>query len=758
MKLKFKFTFLSAMLLFTLHVIPATSQNLSSVINSNIPASGLNLTLNSVVLFGTATGPNLSAMRDSVFKNWVYPDGLVVGPSAKVSNVYKMGQQTGLDTARVAQHMFFLSSGAFSLQTGYTLYQCSYTLIDSTNGTFNFTTIGYEDAGGNAVFEPFMYMCPLHHSDYIKTTKPGAAHDVEFDVRSASGLGASGWGDCKITCSGETVIDCFGLVGGDADFLWDYEITKDCATVGKCCRCIFRFGFASGFTSVGVGVDGVSIELSGSFGWKGSTEAVVKRCCPTGAVVAFNFVPQNSGTSTYLTSVSAVSESTGWISGTGPTVLKTTNGGSNWINVSAGLSGDIYNINAIDANTAFCTSSPAGTIIFKTSNGGAQWIPVFNQPGGFIDAIQMISPTTGYALGDPVGGKWTVLRTTNSGNTWQRMATEPVQIGAEGGWQNSFRILGNHIWFGTNSNRVYHSSDLGVTWNSAVTPGVQNSYAVHYNSHTTGLVGGTGMALSTNSGLFYSHATTPGAMSEVYGIEGFANEWWGVGTSPNIYMSGNNGASWSSVYTYTLEFGGTLTAIDFSTTGDVTGWIAGSAGEIIKMSSSSVETTLGLTVLLEAQYSDTVSVYLRNNSSPYALVDSAKGYIIPGGNVTLNYPHASAGNYYIVVKHRNSIETWSAAGQSFSPGSVTNYDFTTSSSQSYGGNLVLVTTEWCVYTGDVNQDGSVTLSDVLDVYNAATSFATGYIGTDVNGDLLVDLNDVLLTYNNASNFVAVISP
>ncbi|MEZ4822278.1 MAG: hypothetical protein R2942_07570 [Ignavibacteria bacterium] len=50
------------------------------------------------------------------------------------------------------------------------------------------------------------------------------------------------------------------------------------------------------------------------------------------------------------------------------------------------------------------------------------------------------------------------------------------------------------------------------------------------------------------------------------------------------------------------------------------------------------------------------------------------------------------------------------------------------------------------------------LSDLSLVYNAATTFVSGYNLTDVNGDLLTDLNDLLDVYENASKFVAVVQP
>jgi len=153
---------------------------------------------------------------------------------------------------------------------------------------------------------------------------------------------------------------------------------------------------------------------------------------------------------------------------------------------------------------------------------------------------------------------------------------------------------------------------------------------------------------------------------------------------------------------------------------------------------------------------DTVRVYLRNGSSPYAIVDSAKTYLSTSGTGTFTISNISNGvPYYIQLKHRNSIETWSDSGKSFAGNSLT-CDFTTSDSKAYGNNMTGIDASpvrFGIYSGDVNQEGSVDLSDVLLVYNDASGFVTGYVNTDVNGDNSTDLSDVIITYNNSSNFV-----
>jgi len=158
--------------------------------------------------------------------------------------------------------------------------------------------------------------------------------------------------------------------------------------------------------------------------------------------------------------------------------------------------------------------------------------------------------------------------------------------------------------------------------------------------------------------------------------------------------------------------------------------------------------------------SDTIRAYLRNVSSPYSIVDSSIA-IVNENTFTSNlqFSKAQSGTYYIVLKHRNSIETWSkSGGEVFLRGDSLTYDFTVSSSAAFGNNLTLKEKEYCIYSGDIDQDGIVNLNDLLLINNEGAEFFTGYIATDLNGDHLSDLSDALIAYNNSSNFVSIKRP
>ncbi len=146
---------------------------------------------------------------------------------------------------------------------------------------------------------------------------------------------------------------------------------------------------------------------------------------------------------------------------------------------------------------------------------------------------------------------------------------------------------------------------------------------------------------------------------------------------------------------------------------------------------------------------DTISAYLRNSYAPYEVVDSAKSLLDSLGFVAnFNFTHASNGTYYLVIKHRNSLETWSSMPVTLTESNINCYNFTDDSSKAYGNNMKKVGNEWCVYSGDVNQDNFIDGADVSPCFNASNFGVSGYVATDLTGDGFVDGTDVSIAFNN----------
>ena len=305
----------------------------------------------------------------------------------------------------------------------------------------------------------------------------------------------------------------------------------------------------------------------------------------------YNWTSQTSGITTYLYSVRAIDAQTAWAAGAGGVVRRTTNGGTTWTGVGGGHIGtaDIYNIDAVDANTAFVTTSPAATYIFRTTNGGALWDTVFTQAGGFIDGIKMFDATNGVALGDPVGGKWTLARTINGGATWTLdTAHAPLQIGTEAGTQNCLTAVGsNYIWFSsTAGGRIYKSTDGGNTWSTGITPFAAPSN-VWFNNASYGIATSSAnfVARSVDGGNTWT-TVTPAGTGFLIACGGFGSNDLFYARGTTIYRSPDAGQTFGTSYVGT----GSYVGLSFVKQGQVaSGWAVTSTGGIAAFSTQLVD-------------------------------------------------------------------------------------------------------------------------------------------------------------------------
>jgi hypothetical protein len=114
-------------------------------------------------------------------------------------------------------------------------------------------------------------------------------------------------------------------------------------------------------------------------------------------------------------------------------------------------------------------------------------------------------------------------------------------------------------------------------------------------------------------------------------------------------------------------------------------------------------------------------------------------------------------SFYIVVKQRNSIETWSSAPVTATNGLV-KYDFTQQLNAAYGNNLKPVGSYFGIYSGGVNQDGVLDEMDMNQIKNKANIFGIGYLSEDLNGDGVIDALDMIMLDNNSATHVNAVSP
>ncbi len=154
---------------------------------------------------------------------------------------------------------------------------------------------------------------------------------------------------------------------------------------------------------------------------------------------------------------------------------------------------------------------------------------------------------------------------------------------------------------------------------------------------------------------------------------------------------------------------------------------------------------------------DTLVVYLTKPTSPYTKYVPVKGLTSASGTDFYFPKSNNETSYYIAIKNRNSLETWSASTVATASFPLT-FDMTSAQAQAFGGNTINVSGKWCIYNGDVVVDEFIDGSDVSACFNDGNLGASGYIITDLSGDDFVDGTDVALAFNNSNLGVGAFYP
>ncbi|MBS1517316.1 MAG: hypothetical protein JSS91_04445 [Bacteroidetes bacterium] len=446
-----------------------------------------------------------------------------------------------------------------------------------------------------------------------------------------------------------------------------------------------------------------------------------------------NWTSQTTSHSTTIFKIDFVNSATGYIAGGNAfaglgEMSKTTDGGATWTYLALPSPLSTYQLNTVDfvnATTGW-TGGTAGlftpNLTAKTTDGGATWNlqNLETAPLTGTTNLKMVDENIGYLVSN------SLYKTTNGGATDWVKNIDPYVTGTS--WSNLFVLNKDVVYLCGNGTggvkKIIRSMDGGQTWTDLT--GNLDANTTIFNTKWLnlkhGIVMGTSgySAKTTDGGLTWA-VSNPGFSTTVDGALSNKNTWFTVCDRNGSYQIGRKLSS--------------LTSISLNVTMSIEGFWNG-----------------------KPHVRDTVRVELHNSSSPFALVDVAKEVITVNGYQTYEFNSAPSGSYYIVLKHRNGLETWSAAPVAMTAGGNYNYDFTTASSQAYGNNMVLKAGKYCIYSGDANQDGVVDITDLGLIDNDGFNFASGYLSTDCNGDDVIDLTDLGICDNNANNTVGVIKP
>jgi hypothetical protein len=162
-------------------------------------------------------------------------------------------------------------------------------------------------------------------------------------------------------------------------------------------------------------------------------------------------------------------------------------------------------------------------------------------------------------------------------------------------------------------------------------------------------------------------------------------------------------------------------------------------------------------VLTEKTVSDIIQVALHHNTPPYDLAFENNALINTDGTARVLFPASAIGNsYFVVLKHRNSLETWSANPINLTSLGAT-YNFSNAANKAFGNNQSnMGNGVFGIYSGDINQDGAIDFNDYPELDIGSINGDLGYFPTDLNGDGAVDFNDYpIIDINNIEGIIAI---
>lgn len=155
---------------------------------------------------------------------------------------------------------------------------------------------------------------------------------------------------------------------------------------------------------------------------------------------------------------------------------------------------------------------------------------------------------------------------------------------------------------------------------------------------------------------------------------------------------------------------------------------------------------------------DTVTIEFKRAMPPYETAFTTTKVLQTDGQLVCDGVTLGGQPYYLVLKHRNSIETWSAAPVTVDNNNVS-YDFTVGANKAYGDNQTEVEPGvWAIYSGELVTDGNIDISDYAVWENDYNNLVYGYFASDLNGDGNVDVSDYSIFENNYGNLVSAVIP
>ena len=264
------------------------------------------------------------------------------------------------------------------------------------------------------------------------------------------------------------------------------------------------------------------------------------------------------------------------------TILKTYDGGENWIQKNACTMINLNSVYFIDNWIGWAVGavyhSTENDLIFKTNDGGESWVPQYNEKRVGLNSVYFIDSNIGWAVGwggTSYAGEGKILKTNDGGAAWNAQVS-----GTDKALNSVYFVDENTGWAIGRDGTIIKTDNGGTTWNTQSSGTTRELESAYFLNNNVGFaLGGYGTFLKTTDGGDNWSSVDFGETSSFYSIY-FVNDniGWLLGGS-HIFQSTDGGASWLEI----AERPDYIRAIEFLD--ENIGWGVGSYGSIQKTTS-----------------------------------------------------------------------------------------------------------------------------------------------------------------------------
>ena len=252
------------------------------------------------------------------------------------------------------------------------------------------------------------------------------------------------------------------------------------------------------------------------------------------------------GTTQNLKDLFFINSETGWVVGSGSTILKTTDGGETWIAQQPNINQNISSVFFLDESFGWAGCGN-GTIL-RTTDGGVNWSVCMSNTVYNISRLYFTDRQNGYAtvhrgLNDRYG--W-ILKSTDGGKTWNQSFAIDGYLLLDISFPDKY-----NGWVSASNGYMIKTTDAGANWETSRLRTACWLHSVYFVNDAVGWAAGGNydydlVYKTTNGGntWFEVRRGDPGMyLSGCYFIN--ENTGWACAENGTILRTDNGGESWS---------------------------------------------------------------------------------------------------------------------------------------------------------------------------------------------------------------------